>query len=108
MSRCCSTEVFRVLACELLATFFCSKIFPSQPVESFHATVRAHIQAELDSLEPSAVLRVKDLMKIGFAEVNNLDAVNLRESYAQAERLNSGIPSERFGKIARKEIRLKL
>ena len=89
-------------------TPLCSKIFPSQPVEAFHSTVRAHIQSELDSLEPSAVLRVKELMKIGFAEANNPDAVNLRESYAQAERISSGIAAERFGKVARKEIRHKL
>ena len=85
-----------------------SKIFPSQPPEAFHATVRAHVQSELQNLEPSAILRVKELMKIGFNEVNNLDAVNLRESYAQAERLSGGVALERFGKIARKELRHKL
>ena len=53
-------------------------------------------------------MRVKELMKIGFNEVNNLDAVNLRESYAQAERLSGGVALERFGKIARKELRHKL
>lgn len=98
----------KMTAQELLDCGFVNKIFPSQPAEAFHATVRAHIQAELDSLETSAVLRVKQLIKTGFAESNDPDASNMRESYAQAERIASGVPNQRFAMIARKEIRHKL
>lgn len=76
--------------------------------ESFHAAVRKHLLSELESLEPTAILGVKKLIKLGFAESNNPDAVNLRESMAQAERIASGIPAERFAKISRKEIKHKL
>ncbi len=85
-----------------------SKIFPDQSVESFHSAVRKHFQVELDSLDVSAVLRVKQLIKRGLAEANDPDAVNMRESYAQAERIASGVPNERFAKVARKEIKHKL
>lgn len=85
-----------------------SKIFPSQPTESFHAAVFEHLLGELDSLDPSSVLTIKALLKAGLSEKNNPDAVNLRESYAQAERFVTGIPDKRFGMIRRKEIRHKL
>ena len=55
-----------------------------------------------------AVLGVKRLIKAGLNDQHNLDAVNLRESYAQAERFASGIPGERFARIARKELKHKL
>ena len=48
------------------------------------------------------------MIQFGINEKNSKDAANLRESYAQAERFASGEPAERFGKIARKEIRHKL
>lgn len=63
---------------------------------------------EMDQLVPEAVLKIKQLLRTGLNEKNNMDAVNLRESYAQAERFSSGVPSERFRKIAAKEIRHKL
>ena len=85
-----------------------SKVFPDQPVPSFHAEVRKLVLAELDGLDPTALLGVKRLIKAGVNDQTNLDAVNLRESYAQSERLASGIPGERFGKIARKELKHKL
>ncbi|GJE87194.1 ClpP/crotonase-like domain-containing protein [Phanerochaete sordida] len=93
---------------DLLDTGFINKIFNEQPVEAFQAAVRKHVQEELDSLDHSACLHVKQLIKAGLAESNNPDAVNLRESYAQAARIASGVPAERFGKIARKEIKHKL
>ena len=64
--------------------------------------------SELDGLDPSALLGVKKLIKAGLNDQHNLDAVNLRESYAQAERFASGIPGDRFGQIARKELKHKL
>lgn len=85
-----------------------SKIFPEQPAESFHAAVRAHIQQELKGLDHSACLGVKQLIKAGLSESNNLDSVNLRESYAQSARIASGVPRQRFAQIARKEIKHKL
>ena len=85
-----------------------SKIFPEQPVPSFHAAVRTHVLSELEGLDPSAVLGVKQLIKAGLNDQHNLDSVNLRESYGQAERFEGGVPTERFAKIARKEIKHKL
>ena len=77
-------------------------------MESFHATVRAHIQSELDSLDRNSVLKIKQLIKAGLQDQNDMDAVNMRESYAQAERIASGVPRERFAQIARKELKHKL
>ncbi|KAG6376109.1 ClpP/crotonase-like domain-containing protein [Boletus reticuloceps] len=88
--------------------FFDSKIFPSQSTESFHAAVREHLLSELDGLDHSSVLAIKALLRAGLSEKNNPDAVNLRESYAQAERFVTGVPMIRFGMIARKEIQHKL
>lgn len=85
-----------------------SKIFPPQSTESFHAAVREHLLEELRGLDHTSILTVKALLRAGLAEKNNPDAVNLRESYAQAERLASGIPSKRFEMISRKEIKHKL
>ncbi|RPD66029.1 ClpP/crotonase [Lentinus tigrinus ALCF2SS1-7] len=93
---------------ELMECGFINKVFPDQSVPSFHAEVRKLILAELDGLDPTALLGVKRLIKAGVNDQTNLDAVNLRESYAQAERFASGIPGERFGKIARKELKHKL
>lgn len=70
--------------------------------------MRAHVLSELDSLEPSAVLGVKALVKRAFQESNDPDAAIMRESYAQAERIASGVPAQRFAAIAKKEIRHKL
>lgn len=85
-----------------------SKIFPKQSDISFHAAVREHLIAQLDGLDPTAVLTVKKLVHYGLNEKNSMDGTNLRESYEQADRFASGIPAERFGKIARKEIKHKL
>lgn len=98
----------KLTAQELLDTGFINKIFPEQPVESFQAAVRKHVQEELVGLDHASCLEVKALIKAGLAESNNPDSVNLRESYAQATRIASGVPAERFGKIARKEIKHKL
>ncbi|KIJ69453.1 hypothetical protein HYDPIDRAFT_172848 [Hydnomerulius pinastri MD-312] len=96
------------MAQELFECGFVNKIFPSQPTESFHAAVREHLLSELDGLDQSSVLTIKSLLKAGLSEKNNPDAVNLRESYAQAQKFATGIPSIRFGMIARKEIKHKL
>ncbi|EJF65762.1 ClpP/crotonase [Dichomitus squalens LYAD-421 SS1] len=93
---------------ELLECGFINKIFPEQPVPAFQAAVRKHVLSELDGLDPSAVLGVKSVIKAGFNDQHSLDTVNLRESYAQADRFETGIPLERFAKIARKEIKHKL
>ena len=77
-------------------------------MDSFHRDVDAHLRAELESLVPEAVLTVKNLLKIAAAERNNPDATILRESMAQAARFATGVPAERFTKIANKEIRHKL
>ncbi|TCD64432.1 hypothetical protein EIP91_004077, partial [Steccherinum ochraceum] len=92
----------------LLECGFVNKIFPDQPAEAFHRTIRAHLQAELKDLVPDAILGSKKLLKIAAAERNNPDAVNLRESMAQAARFATGVPMARFAKIASKEIRHKL
>lgn len=88
--------------------YFDSKIFPSESTELFHAAVREHLLSELDGLDRSAVLSIKVLLKAALSERNNPDAVNLRESYAQAERFVTGIPVRRFEMISRKEIKHKL
>lgn len=93
---------------ELLECGFINQIFPEQPVPSFHAAVRKHVLSELEGLDPSAVLGVKQLIKAGLNDQHNPDSVNLRESYGQAERFEGGVPIERFAKIARKEIKHKL
>jgi len=93
---------------ELVACNFINEIFPSNSTEEFHATVRTHLLNELNGLDPAAVLSIKKLLRAGLNEKNDPDAVNLRESYAQAERFASGIPARQFGRIARKEIRHKL
>jgi len=93
---------------QLLACGFINKIFPNQSVESFHSEVRSLLQEELRGLDPSALLAVRSLIQRGLHEKNNPDAVNLRESYAQAERFASGIPMKQFTRIANKEIKHKL
>jgi Delta3-Delta2-enoyl-CoA isomerase len=85
-----------------------SRIFPQSSVEQFHAAVREYLLDQMDQLVPEAVLGVKSLIRAGLREKNDNDAVNLRESYAQAVRFTTGVPYDRFGKIARKEIRHKL
>ncbi|KAF9451075.1 ClpP/crotonase [Macrolepiota fuliginosa MF-IS2] len=93
---------------ELLECGFINKIFPQQPVESFHKRVRQLLEAELEGLDPTAVLSAKKLIKAGLNDKNDFDAINLRESYAQAERFASGVPFRQFSRIANKEIRHKL
>jgi len=93
---------------ELLQCGFVNKIFPAQSVESFHAAVRAYVEDQLSGLDPGAILTVKKLIQAGISEKNNKDGTNLRETYEQAGRFASGIPSDRFGKISRKEIKHKL
>ncbi|KAL0580236.1 hypothetical protein V5O48_001741 [Marasmius crinis-equi] len=93
---------------ELLKCGFVNEILPSQSDKEFHAAVRAKIQGELAGLDPASLLNVRKLLRAGMYEKNNPDAVNLRESYAQAQRFMSGTPAVQFGRIARKEIRHKL
>lgn len=93
---------------ELLACGFVNKIFPKQSTEAFNVTVREYISNQLAGLDPSAVVKIKELIQYGINEKNSKDGTNLRESYAQAERFASGIPEKRFGMIARKEIKHKL
>ncbi|KAJ7063256.1 ClpP/crotonase-like domain-containing protein, partial [Mycena amicta] len=93
---------------ELLQCGFINQILPQQPVESFHKAVRAMILEDMRGLDPAALLEVKRLIKKGLDEKNAMDGVNLRESYAQAERFASGIPAQQFMRIANKEIKHKL
>ncbi|KAJ8594311.1 ClpP crotonase [Rhizopogon salebrosus TDB-379] len=98
----------KITASEMLQCGFINKIIPSKSTEEFHSAVHEHLVKELDGLAPASIRAIKSLIKAGLNEKNNFDAVNLRESYAQAERFSSGIPAERFGQIARKEIKHKL
>ncbi|KAF9069694.1 ClpP/crotonase-like domain-containing protein [Rhodocollybia butyracea] len=93
---------------ELVECNFINEIFPSKSTEEFHAAVRAHLLNQLDGLDPAAFLSVKKLLRAGLNEKNDPNAVNLRESYAQAERFASGVPARQFARIASKEIRHKL
>jgi len=102
-----STMVSEISYVVLILVFY-SEIFPLQPVTSFHSTVRAHLSSELEGLDPAALLTTKKLIQTGLKDKNDPDAVNLRESYAQAERFTSGIPGDRFIKLATKEIKHKL
>ncbi|KAI0093609.1 ClpP crotonase [Irpex rosettiformis] len=98
----------KLTAQDMLEAGFINKIFPSQKDTDFHATVRNHVLSELTSLDHGAILGIKKLIKQGLNEQNSFDAVNTRETVGQAERLASGVPVERFNKIARKEIKHKL
>jgi peroxisomal 3,2-trans-enoyl-CoA isomerase len=51
---------------------------------------------------------MKAIIQAGIIEKNNKDGVNLRESFAQAERFMSGTPNQQFRRLAAKEIRHKL
>lgn len=88
--------------------FPCSEIFPETSVDEFHRGVKRRVSADLDGLVAEAVLKTKQLLRLGLNNRNDMDSTLLREGYAQAERMASGVPSERFIKIARKEIRHKL
>jgi len=98
----------RKTAQELLEHGFYNEIFPESTTEKFHINVRQRIAAEIDGLVIEAVLKTKQLLRFGLREKNDMDSALLREGYAQAERFASGVPMERFAKIARKEIRHKL
>ncbi|EMD38506.1 hypothetical protein CERSUDRAFT_82780 [Gelatoporia subvermispora B] len=93
---------------DLLECGFVNQIFPTQNVPDFHAAVRTHLLKELEGLDPVAVLGVKKLLKAAANEQNDFDAVNLRESYAQVGRFESGVPGKRFAELARRELRHKL
>jgi peroxisomal 3,2-trans-enoyl-CoA isomerase len=47
----------------------------------FHKEVRQLLKAELEGLNPTAVLTAKKLIKAGMNDKNDFDAVNLRETY---------------------------
>ncbi|KAG2058109.1 ClpP/crotonase [Suillus hirtellus] len=98
----------KISASEMLECGFVNKIFPAKSTEEFHSAVQQHLKKELDDLVPASIFAIKTLIKAGLNEKNDFHAVNLRESYAQAERFSSGIPAERFSKIAKKEIKHKL
>ena len=85
-----------------------SKIFPNQSVESFHASVRAFLIEQMEGLDYSAMLKVKQLIQAGVNDKNSKDATNLRESYAQAERFSTGIPQQRFLLVSQKKLKHKL
>ncbi|KAJ2916002.1 hypothetical protein MD484_g4366, partial [Candolleomyces efflorescens] len=93
---------------QLLVSGFINKIFPAQAVPAFLETVRQEVLSELEGLDPTAVLSIRSLIQAGLNEKNNMDAVNLREGYAQAALFASGVPQERFRKIGAKEIKHKL
>jgi len=93
---------------ELLACGFVNEIFPKQSYESFHSTIRRHLLQQLEGLDHDSVLTVKQLIQFGVNEKNSKDATNLRESYAQGARFATGVPGDRFAKLARKEIKHKL
>ncbi|EJD06026.1 ClpP/crotonase [Fomitiporia mediterranea MF3/22] len=86
---------------ELLACGFVNKIFPKQ-------SLLQHLLEQLEGLDPTAVLKIKELIQYGINEKNSKDGTNLRESYAQAERFASGTPTQRFLQIATKQIKHKL
>ncbi|TFK76492.1 ClpP crotonase [Pluteus cervinus] len=98
----------RMGAQELLDCGFINKIFPLQSTDAFHKTIQKHLMEQLSGLDPEAVLGVKKLLQATLRDRGDPDAVNFRESYAQAERFASGVPGVRFRKIAAKEIRHKL
>ncbi|KAJ8700203.1 hypothetical protein PTI98_003251 [Pleurotus ostreatus] len=94
--------------CQVLITDACSKIFPQQSTEEFHAAVRQYTLENLQGLDPVAVLGAKRLVRAALDEKNHFDTVLLREGYAQAERFASGRPRKQFERIAKKEIKHKL
>jgi len=98
----------KLTAADLLQSRFINKVFPEQSVASFHAAVHKHLLEELRGLDAKALLKVKELLKAGSVERNSLEAVNLRESYAQADRFVSRVPHSRFMQLAKREIRHKL
>ncbi|KAF8192986.1 ClpP/crotonase-like domain-containing protein [Pholiota molesta] len=93
---------------QLLTCGFYNEIFSEQSTESFHSAVREKLLNELSGLDPTAILVMRSLIQRGIHEKNDPDAVNLRESYAQAARFASGTPYQQFARIANKEIKHKL
>lgn len=77
-------------------------------MESFHKSVDTHMRSELEGLDLDAVLVVKGLLKTVANERSSMEATIMRESMAQAARFATGVPAERFAKIAKKEIKHKL
>jgi len=98
----------KLQAKEMLECGFINQIFDVPTVEEFHAAVRAHLLEQLDGLDPAAVLKTKELIQFALNEQSSKDGANMRESYAQSARFATGLPSERFGKLARKEIKHRL
>jgi len=97
----------KLTAQDLLACGFVNKIFDCKS-EDFSNVVRAYVQSELKDLDPEAILATKGLIQAAACDRSNPDAANMREAYVQARRFASGVPAERFAKIARKELRHKL
>ncbi|KZS99290.1 ClpP/crotonase [Sistotremastrum niveocremeum HHB9708] len=98
----------KIPAEELMRVGFLNKIIPAESDVDFKEKVRKHLLCELENLDWTAMLASKRLIKEGLDAKNSFDATNLRESYSQADRFASGIPSARFAQIARKELRHKL
>jgi peroxisomal 3,2-trans-enoyl-CoA isomerase len=92
----------------MLIILFFSKIFPQQSVAAFHSTVRVHLLSNLEGLNHDAILAIKKLLRATLRDTSDPDAVNLRESFAQAERFATGVPMQQFKRIAEKEIKHKL
>jgi len=98
----------KIEAQDLLNCGFLNKILPAQSAPDFHSSIRALVLSEMAGLDPAALLVVKHLLKTGLKDKNDPDAVNLRESDAQAELFAAGVQGERFRQLAAKEIRHKL
>jgi len=98
----------RLSAEDLLQAGFVNQIFPQQSTEEFQVSVRKHVLQQIDGLDPASFLAVKKLIREGIHEKNNPDGVNMRESYEQAARIASGVPSAQFGRIHRKEVKPRL
>ncbi|KAL5529047.1 hypothetical protein ACEPAG_5021 [Sanghuangporus baumii] len=98
----------RMEADEMRACGYVNKIFPKQSCESFHGTIRRYLEEQIDGLNPRAMLKIKQLIQLGINEKNSKDAVNLRESYAQAECFATGIPTRRLVQLVDGQIRHRL
>ncbi|KAH9894855.1 ClpP/crotonase [Cubamyces lactineus] len=93
---------------ELHACGFINQVLPQQTVPEFQSAVRRLVLERLQNSDPVSLLTIKRLIKKGLDDQHSFDAVNLRESYALAERFASGVPVERLQMIARKELKHKL
>ncbi|KAG8713787.1 hypothetical protein FRC11_011010 [Ceratobasidium sp. 423] len=107
-----ATEVLlwgkKVSAEELERNGFVNQIFLAEDTPNFHRLVREHLLDRLDGLDPAALLSTKRMIQAAVHEKNDPRVVNFRESFAQAERFAGGVPTQRFGQLARKEVKHRL